>query len=169
MATKILAVELQKLEYADVPASGLPSDWTELDNVHEETFKYFEGEPTTESYKNVKGGVYYTEVKEGDKHIEATIGKYDLQTKANLQGGTYTEATSSSGATWTPPETPQNIYKAVRGTTKDGVTITFPKALVIASAVENKKAIGQGVKFIPLVPDDSSLSSEIWNDNVKQA
>lgn len=169
MAKKIIAVELVKLEYADVPKAGLPSSWTELENVHEETFKYIEGEPTTDPYKDVKGRTYYNEVKEGDKHIIATIGRYDLETKAKLQGGTYTAANASSGAIWTPPDTPEVIYKAVKGTTKDNVSIIFPKAQVIANATENKKAIGQGVKFVPVTPDDPDLKSEIWNDNEKTA
>ncbi len=167
MATKIIAVELIKLEYADVKKTGLPTSWKELENVHEETFKYSESETQTDPYIDVKGNIYYNEVKAGEKSIQATIGKYDLETKAELQGGTYKAPTSTSGATWTPAETPTVIYKAVRGTTKDGVTIIFPKAQVIANAVENKKAIGQGVKFIPLKPDDPALSSEIWNDGVK--
>ncbi len=167
MATKIIAVELSKLEYANITSTGVPGTWKELDNIHEDTFKYSESEVQTDPYKDVKGNIYYNDVKTGEKSIQATIGKYDLETKAELQGGTYKAPTSTSGATWTPPETPTVIYKAVRITTKDGLTITFPKAQVVANAVENKKAIGQGVKFIPLKPDNPVLNAEVWDDGVK--
>lgn len=172
MATnKFVAAELIKLEYAPIPATGLPQNtaWVEIENIHEDTFKLIENPPNIDPYKDVHGNTYHNDIEAGDVAFEATIGKYDLRTKHILQGGTITAATPTRGATWMPPVSPELIYKAVRGTTKDGVAITFPRAQVVANATDNKKAIGQGVRFIPLRPLDPALRTVIWDDGTPSA
>ena len=145
MAKKIVAVRLKKLEYADVPATGLPSSWTEVDIIHEYTFEYTPREVTADPYNNELSGdpYYHDQTKSGELAISFSIGKYDLQKKATFQGGTYTAASAGGvPAKWVPATTKTPIYKAFKATTEDGVTVTFPKALVIANVKPNKKALG---------------------------
>lgn len=174
MAKKqITAVGLAKLEYAAVPASGLPSAWTEIEVVHEDTFSYEQAEDTADDYINeIDGEVYESTLKKGTKSLNFSIGKYDLELKSVFMGGTYTAATAATTepvapaapAKWVPADDLSPIYKAFRATTLDGVTITIPKGKVSAVQGKNKKAIGLTIKVTPMKPDDTSLKAEIWED-----
>ena len=167
---KLIAVELIKLEIAPVAATGFPTTgWEEIDYVHEETFQYNQTETSTDPYRTVKGEVYHTDLTAGDTSIDVVIGNYSLRLKADLEGGTYTPATSTSGATYTPPISPVLVYRAVRATTKDGVIIRFSNGQVIANATNNKKAIGQSIRFIPTRHPDPATPAEDWNDGIPSA
>ena len=64
----------------------------QVKNVHGDTFQYEETEANTTKYKNALNGEYYREITEpGEVKINFTIGEYDYETKADLQGGKATE------------------------------------------------------------------------------
>lgn len=174
MAKKITAVGLAKLEYATIPASGLPSSWTEIDVIHEDTFNYDQAENTSDDYVNeIDGTVYEQTFKKGAKALNFSIGQYDLAMKALFMGGTYTAAVqgtttptvvTAAPAKWTPADSLAPIDLAFKATTLDGTTITIPKGRVSAVSKANKKAIGIMLKVTPMTPADTNLKSEIWED-----
>lgn len=166
MAKQITAIGLAKLEYAAVPTTGLPSSWTEIAVVHEDTFSYEQAENTSDDYINeIDGEVYDATQKKGTKSLNFSIGKYDLSLKAAFMGGTYTPAsTGGTPAKWVPADDLSPIYKSFRATTLDGVTITIPKGRISAVQGKNKKAIGLTLKVTPMKPDDTNLKAEIWED-----
>ncbi|MFA6336084.1 MAG: hypothetical protein WCX48_11155, partial [Bacteroidales bacterium] len=116
---------------------------------------------------------YFHDVTEsGDLSFEFSIGKYDLELKAKMQGGTYTPAVPGTTeplvvaeeAKWVPAVDKTPIYLAFKATTVDNVKIIFPKAMVLSNTKANKKAQGMAVKAVAETPDDSSLSIEQWGD-----
>jgi hypothetical protein len=174
MAKKLVAVRLKKLEYADVPVSGLPSSWTGIPVVHEDTFEYTAPEVSADPYINeITGNPYFHDkTTTGDRAFNFSIGKYDLQQKAVFFGGTYTAAKAATTepvapaepGKWVPPTAKEFIYKSFKATTEDDVVFIFPKALVIANEKNNKKAIGLSIKALAQEPDDPSLSIMMQED-----
>ena len=171
MAAQIVAYGLRKLEYGVIGTGGaLPSSWVEIPVVHDDTFKYVKEKPEVKKLINqISNQPYYATTKDSSPQMDFSIGKYDLELKAKFMGGTYTAATAGSGATWTPAANAADIFFAFRGTTKDGVQITFPKGQVTANHDSNDGALGLSLSVMALVPDGAGLKIEEWNDGVKTA
>lgn len=162
---KIVAVNLIKLEVAPIGADGAAGTvFEEVPVVHEDTFTYEDSEPEVKDYKDVKGDVYYSSKKAGTVKMNASIGRYDLQTKEKFQGGKFTAGASGTPGSWGRIGDPKTIEYTVRGTTEDGVRITFPRASVTASGKANEKAIGLALAFTALKPLKESIPIEIWED-----
>ena len=170
----ITAVEIDELYYAEPIATvadkskGLTgaevaailknAATKKVQNVHGDTFQYEESEANTTKYKNALTGEYYRETTEpGEVKINFTIGEYDYETKADLQGG---KATDKS---W-EREKYKPIYKCVIGKTKDGVYVVFPKASINGRGANTDKAIGLAVSASPLTTGVEGLASEKWFD-----
>lgn len=169
-AKKIITVGLKKLEYADALSTGIPTTWTDIDVVHEDTFDYSVEAGTEEQYINeLDGQPYHIDGLNGTPLMNFSIGKYDLEMKAEFFGGTYTAASASANESWTPSDTGESVYKAFRATTKDDVVIVFPKARVTPSHTRNIKALGLTLQARP-IKLDSSTPLEKWEvDNTKTA
>ena len=149
---KIVVVNLQKLEVAPIGAGGAEgSVFEEVPVVHEDTFTYEDEDPEVKDYKDVAGNTYYSSKKPGAVKINASIGMYDLETKAKFQGGKFTAGSESKQFT-------------VRATTEDGVKIIFPRAGVSASGKANEKAIGLALVFTALKPTKAGVPIERWED-----
>ena len=98
---KIVVVNLQKLEVAPIGAGGAEgSVFEEVPVVHEDTFTYEDEDPEVKDYKDVAGNTYYSSKKPGAVKINASIGMYDLETKAKFQGGKFTAGSESKPGTW---------------------------------------------------------------------
>lgn len=166
MAVKnICCVNLIKLEVAPVGADGgAGTEFTEVPVIHEDTFTYEEEDPNRTDYKDVKGNTYYTSAKPGTVRINASIGRYDLATKAKFQGGTYKPGEASNPGKWERSDEVKNIEFTVRATTEDGVLITFPRAAVTAKGGANEKAIGLALVFTALKPEKEGEPIEVWQD-----
>lgn len=165
MGTQISAVELQKLEIAPIAEDGgIGTVFQEIPVIHEETFTYEDSEPEAKDYKDVKGNIYFRTKKPGVVKMNASIGRYDLEMKAKLQGGKYTAGADGAAGTWTRPDGAEIIEYTVRGTTLDGVKITFPRAEVSASGKANDKAIGLALVFTAMKPMKAGVPVEIWED-----
>lgn len=170
----ITAVEIDELYYAapitkvtdktnglsgaEVAAILKDANTKQVKNVHGDTFQYEESEANTTKYKNALTGEFYRETTEpGEVKINFTIGEYDYETKADLQGGKATEK-SWERAKYAP------IHKCVIGKTKDGVYVVFPKAAINARGSNTDKAIGLAVAATPLTTGVEGLASEKWFD-----
>lgn len=170
----ITAVEIEELYYSDPittvanKATGLTgaeiaailkdAKTKQVKNVHGDTFQYEESEASTTRYKNALTGEYYRETSEpGEVKLNFTIGEYDYETKADLQGGTATDKSWERGK-YKP------IHKCVIGKTKDGVYVVFPKASINGRGANTDKAIGLAVSAFPLSTGVDGLASEKWFD-----
>lgn len=151
---KVSAIKIKDLRYAEV-LSAAPTltnvvtsfkAATKIDNSHQETFIYEEDEPTVTQYKNeLTNKTYRSDVEAGEKRINFTIGQYDFDLKAALQGGT----SGDSGKSYVSGEGAELRYKAFYALTQDNVLIVFPRANIVASNASTDNAIGIAVSAIP--------------------
>ncbi len=133
---------------------------TKIENSHQDTFTYEEDEPTVTQYKNdLTKKTYRSDVEAGEKRISFTIGQYDFDLKAALQGGT----SGDSGQSYVSGDSSELRYKAFYALTQDNVLIVFPRANIVASNSSTDNAIGIAVSAIP--EEVSGITSdEYWFD-----
>ncbi|MDR1582900.1 MAG: hypothetical protein LBS55_06510 [Prevotellaceae bacterium] len=132
----------------------------EVENVHATTWQYNEDEPSTTNYVNqLNGKTYYIDTTPGATNVGFSIGQYDYQAKAELQGG---KATATS---WERPESQGLIYKSIVAVTKDNTHLVFPKAQITArGGMIEDKAIGLLLTATPIDTGIAGLASEKWFD-----
>ena len=137
---KIVVVNLQKLEVAPIGAGGTEgSVFEEVPVVHEDTFTYEDEDPEVKDYKDVAGNTYYSSKKPGAVKINASIGMYDLETKAKFQGGKFTAGSESKPGTW-------------------------ERADHVESKEFTVRAIGLALVFTALKPTKAGVPIERWED-----
>jgi hypothetical protein len=148
------------LAKADITAFLADGATKEITNVHATTWTYETDDPTRTDYINqLSGSAYYTDFEPGGTNVNFSIGQYDYQTKADLQGGT---ATATS---WVAPLSQGVINKAFLALTKDDTYIFFPKAAITARAgMVEDKLIGLLFSASPNDPGVAGMASEIWCD-----
>lgn len=169
-AKKFISVGLKKLAYADVLSTGIPAAWTDIDVVHEDTFDYSVEAGSEEQYINeLDGQPYHIDGQNGTPLMSFSIGKYDLELKAEFFGGTYAAATSSANESWTPSADGASVYKAFRAVTEDDVVIIFPKARVTPSHTRNIKALGLTLQARPMKLDTDTPLEKWEVDGTKTA
>lgn len=164
-------VSIKQLFYADAMESGtlngaavkaiLDDEGTkEITNVHDTTWVYEEAEPSNTDYVNqLNGKVYYRDSTPGAVQVTFSVGQYEYQTKADLQGGT---ATATS---WVRPETTELINKTLIAVTKDDTYIVFPKAAVVArGGMVEDKVLGLMLSAVAMDTGVTGLASEGWFD-----
>lgn len=145
----------------------------EVKNVHQETWKYEEGEASQDSYKNqLTRQPYRVGAKaQGEVAFTFTIGQYDFQTKQDFMGGnvvTEKDSTQKDEVVgWERAALPEDIYYTMVALTTDNVYIVFPKASVAANGADTDKAVGIAVKTVALQPDIENVNSEYWFDGDK--
>lgn len=162
---QISAVNLIKLEVAPISVDGAEgTTFTEVPVVHEDTFTYEDADPEVKEYKDVSGNTYYVSKKPGAVKMNASIGRYDLESKKKFQGGKFTPGADGKPGIWERADHVENIEFTVRGTTEDGVRVIFPRASVTASGKANEKAIGLALVFTALKPLKAGLAIERWED-----
>lgn len=164
-------IALQKLWYGDVlttaPTYGdmdnLIKNMTEVKNVHGDTWGYEESDPESTDYLNALTGqnYYVDKTKNGIPTIKFTMGEYEYQQKADLQGGEVIKETTTPVG-WERPTKLENIYKCVVALSKTGVYIIFPKAQIIAKGDAQDKNIGLGVTANCVEPDVDTIKPEYW-------
>lgn len=166
---KVSAIKIKDLRYSDVLKAAptiatIPALFKaakKIDNSHQGTFAYEEDDPTINSYKNeLNGKIYRSDTEPGDKRINFTIGQYDFETKAAMQGG----KTSDDGKSWTPGDATEQRYKAMFVITEDNVLIVFPQAMIVGRSSTVDSAIGIAVSAIPQ-EISGSIGNEYWFDS----
>ncbi len=130
---------------------------TEVLNVHQDTWSYEEAEASITRYKNqLTDKPYRQDVESGEVKIGFTIGKYDFNTKAALQGGTASETS------WSRPTIPVDIRKTIIALTNDDYYIIFSNAAIIGRGALADKAIGLAVSATPMEASVAGLEAEKW-------
>ena len=141
----------------------LIENMTEVTNVHEDTWGYEETDPEISEYINELTGLsyYVDETKQGIPTISFTLGEYEYQQKADLQGG---EVIEDNGAVvgWSRPTELSVLYKSVLALSKTGVYILFPKAQITGKGDVQEKNIGLGVQAKAVETGIEGLSAEYW-------
>lgn len=164
-------VDIKQIFYADAMTSG-PLNGTavkavinaattkEIKNVHATTWTYEEAEPSNTDYINqLNGNTYYIDSQPGSTSISFSVGQYDYETKADLQGGT---ATATS---WLRPKNQGLIYKTLIAVTKDDTYIVVPKAQITArGGMVEDKLIGLLLTATPVETGIDNLEPEGWFD-----
>lgn len=165
---KIMAVGIKKLYYGPVITDSTfdptklktllsGETLTEVINVHQDTWSYEEAEASVTEYKNQLSKNTYRQTQEqGTVQVSFTIGQYDFQTKADLQGG------MATATGWQRARGYQEIYKCVIAETEDDVWIVFPKAAIVGRGADTDGAIGLAVAATPMEPETKELNPEYW-------
>ena len=168
-------IGIKKLWYTD-PLSAAPTQSgiatliqgaTEVKNVHQDTWGYNQGDPEVTDYINeLTGKTYYRDKQdEGEKTINFTMGEYDYQTKADLQGGeVISEGSKPAPVGWKAPTTPSFVNKAIIALTKTNSYIIFTNASIVGRGDQQQKAIGLGVTAVAMESETDGISDEYWFD-----
>lgn len=166
-------IGIKKLWYgdvitADVTAASLKTWLTsakEVKNSHQDTWSYTQDDPSITDYINeLTGKPYYREMTdEGTKTIAFTMGEYEYDDKAELQGGTVIKSGGASVG-WKAPDNPELIYKAVVAQTKTGNYVVFTNAGVVGKSNMAEKNIGLGVSAVAMDNPNAGVGDEYWFD-----
>lgn len=134
----------------------------EISNVHGTTWVYEEAEPSTTDYINqLTGKVYYRDSVPGTVQISFSVGQYDYETKAALQGGEVGEDSVS----WSRSDDNGLIYKSIIAETKDGTIIVFPNASIVArGGMVEDKVLGLLLTAVAMETGIAAIPSEKWFD-----
>ncbi|MDR2913685.1 MAG: hypothetical protein LBV74_02435 [Tannerella sp.] len=146
------------LTSAEVLALIANASTKEIKNIHQDTWGYEESDPTVTEYINqLTGKPYYRDAEQqGVPTISFTLGEYEYEDKAALQGG---KATAGS---WERSDSPEIIEKCIIAEAKTGEVIVFPRASVLGKGNYVEKNIGLGVTAVPVDTGVSGLASEKW-------
>jgi len=157
---KTIASEAAGLTGAEVKAILGNATTKQIINVHDTTFVYEEAEASITDYVNqLNGLIYYRDSTPGAVQMSFSIGQYDYQTKADLQGGT---ATATS---WQRPSSQGLIYKSLIALTKDDTYIVFPNASINArGGMVEDKLLGLLLGGVAMETGVKGLTSEAWFD-----
>lgn len=173
MATKVSAIDISKLWFADVvtekltPAKlkALIATATEIINVHQDTWSIDESEASQDTYKNQLSGATYRMGKKtmGDVTFNFTVGQYDYATKASLMGG---EVIMESGQPigWSRQRGTTEVKKCVIALTEDNVYCVLPEASISGRESNTDGAIGLAVTATMLEPSATEVMPEYWYD-----
>lgn len=172
MANKFIGIK--RLWYTDVLSTAptqdgiatLISSATEVKNVHQGTWGYSQDDPSVTEYINELTGKPYYRDKEsdGNKTIAFTLGEYDYEDKAALQGGTVITTGSSPNLNvvgWKSSGALENIEKCIIALTKTDRYIIFTDALIVAKTDVQEKAMGLGISAVALENKNSTTGSAI--------
>src|SRR5690606_7992090 len=134
MPAKESALGLKKIEIADVVASGLPSVWTELEDVKIGTASLVETEASTQNIFIEQSMDVYRNIVTEPGVTTLAFELYDVSPAnlALLKGGTASAASSSANSKWKKGDT-ISMQKAVKVTTLDDQVITLPNGSLIAN------------------------------------
>ena len=167
-------IGIKKLWYTDpltvapTPDSlaALVASAKEVENVHEGTWGYSQDDPSVDEYINeLTGKPYYRDKSsDGAKNITFTIGEYEYEDKAALQGGEVIKA-GGSAIGWKSSGALKNIEKAIIAMTKTGRYVIFSNAAIVAKTDVQEKNLGLGVSATALENPNSSVEAEYWFDS----
>ena len=164
---QISAIKIKQLRYAEPLGTAPTKEGLKMAfdkaikilNSHQGTFQYEETEPTVNKYKNdLTGQVYRSDMEPGDVSMRFSVGQYDMETKAALQGGT----AGDTGSSWSRGKAAQR-YKCMYALTEDNVCIVFPKANIIGTGSSVDNAIAIAMQAIPQEVS-GTVASEYWFD-----
>lgn len=167
-------IGIKQLWYGDVLTNDLTDaaavatlvqTMTEITNVHEGTWGYSHDDPSVTEYVNeLTGQPYYRDKTSlGARTINFTLGVYDFETKAALQGGeviTKTVQEKSVAVGWKSSGALENVNKCIVAKTKTGNWIVFSNAAIVAKGDQQEKNIGLGITAVCMENDATGVEAE---------
>ena len=167
-------IGIKKLWYGDVLTTDLAdvsavitlvANMTEIKNVHEGTWGYSHDDPSVTEYVNeLNGQPYYRDKTTlGARTINFTLGVYEFQQKADLQGGTVIKDGTGENAKaigWKSSGALENVNKAIVAQTKTGNYIVFSNASIVAKGDQQEKNIGLGVTAVCMESENNGVEAE---------
>jgi len=163
MAVEKSSLGLKKIEIADVPATGLPTAWVELEDAQIDSASLTEGEATFEDIYIEQQRDVYRRIETQAGALTFTVQLYDVGADVLnlLKGGTVVPATGTTGKKWKAPTETIQIVKAVRLTSLDDYKFVIPRGQV--SALITFALAKSGLATITLTitatkPSDDTLS-----------
>lgn len=132
--------------------------FTEVKNVHQDTWSYEQDDPNVEDYINeLDGKPYYRDATTaGNKTISFTLGVYSIDDKVALCGGKAVDG----GKGWKSPDEIPLINKGIIAITKTGNYIVFTNASIIGKNTAQSKNIGLGVTAVAMDNDVADVADE---------
>lgn len=149
--------EATGLSASELKAFLSASTTKHVSNVHADQWNYEKTKPSKTYYKNKLTGKNYrsSTTDAGQSKITFSIGKYDFDTKAAMEGG------ASSTTKWSAASSYQAKELTIVALTEDGVYIVYPRADIIAGGVTTDDAVAIAVEATSLEPD-IQIESEAW-------
>jgi len=140
-------------------------NFTEIKNVHQGTWGYSHDDPQVTEYVNELNGQPYYRDKEslGARTINFTLGVYDFQQKADLQGGsviTEGDGQNKKEIGWKSSGALENVNKCIIAQTKTGNWIVFSNASIVAKGDQQDKNIGLGITAVCMENEDPDVEAE---------
>ena len=128
MAKTKSSLGLKKLEIADVPATGLPTTWTELKATKVGTAVLTEEDDSVTNIFIEQSDEVYRTIKTEKGATTFTFEMYEITAAnlAKLKGGTATTETGGVGATWDKAVNSVELFQTIRMTTLDDYQIIIP-------------------------------------------
>ena len=151
--------------YAAVTTLTTATGTKEVKNVHATTWSYSQDDPDTTEYINqLTGKPYYRDkTSAGAKTIAFTIGEYEFEDKAALQGGTVIESgTPATAIGWKSSGSLENVHKAIIAMTKEESYIVFTNALIVGKVDQQELNLGLGVSAVALENETDGVEDEYW-------
>lgn len=145
------------LSPAELKAFLAANTTKQVKNIHEDNWNYERTKASKSYYKNkLNKKAYRGSVDDpGESKITFSVGKYDFETKAALEGGTASASKYSAASEYSPKEL------TLVALTEDNVYIVYPKADIVAGGVTTDDAVAIAVEATALEPD-IAIESEAW-------
>lgn len=153
--------------------------FTEVKNVHDGTWGYSHDDPDVQEYINeLTGQPYYRDKTSlGARTITFTLGVFEFQQKADLQGGSVVypiKHVAASGETpahdepdttqdpigWESSGALENLNKCIIAQTKTGNYIVFSNASIVAKGDQQEKNIGLGITAVCMENETTGVQAE---------
>ena len=137
----------------------------EIKNVHDGTWGYSHDGPSVTDYINeLTGKPYYRDkTSDGARTINFTLGVFEFQQKADLQGGSVIKegtGENEKAVGWKSDGNLENVEKCIVALTKTGNYIVFSDASIIAKGDQQEKNIGLGVTAVCMESDIEGVEAE---------
>jgi len=160
--------------YAGLKLSTLLNGMS-LGNLYNGTVKYTGDAPTTESLKNEQGSVVYSYSEDGTYSFECVVmGLNPAITTKFLKGTAITDA-SLAGTTWQNSgathvgfgDAINTLFLPVSWLNREkNMAVTFPRALCVATPVDQDSGIGVKLSFIAQkIPKTANINTFIVSNN----
>ena len=137
------------------------NNFKEIKNVHDGTWGYNQDDPSVTDYINeLTGKPYYRDkTSDGARTINFTLGVYEFEDKASLQGGSVIKDNNQSVG-WKSDGALQNVEKCIVAMTKTGNYIIFSDASIIAKGDQQEKNIGLGITAVCMESEINGVEAE---------
>ena len=139
--------------------------FTEIKNVHDGTWGYSQDDPSVTDYINeLTGKPYYRDkTSDGARTVNFTLGVFEFQQKADLQGGSVImkgEGDAAKAVGWKSDGALENVEKCIVAMTKTGNYIIFADASIIAKGDQQEKNVGLGITAVCMESEIDGVEAE---------